>query len=328
MKIRRKKTILILGLCICMLLSGCQVAGRKVVFTTGLGTKDIFRIGDSVCTLPEAKVYLCNYQNIYGSAYGLNLWEQEDSRAQLEKYVKELTISELARITCMDMLAAEQGISLNEEEKKKVADAAEEYFDSLNEDEIAYMDVTVETIQTLYENYALADKLYSSLTEGVNEEVSDDEARIMHAMQIFVTNQETADIVTQKLAAGDDFASLASDYNEASDIEITFGRSDIPKEVEDVVFSLEDEEISGCITTEQGYYFMKCVNKYDEELTQENKLAIAQEREKTAFNDAYDEFVAEQDSMMNYELWDATEIDTSGKIKTNSFFAVYAKYCK
>ncbi len=328
MNIRRKKMILIPVLCVSLLLGGCQIAGRKVVFTTGLGNKDLFRIGETVCTLPEAKVYLCNYQNIYGSVYGVELWKQESSKKELEQYVKEMTVSELARITCMDQLAKQQDISLSEEEKKQAADAAKAYFVSLTEDEIAYMDVTEETIRTLYENYALADKLYRSLTEGVNEEVSDDEARIMHAMQIFVTEKEKANVIAQRLAAGEDFISLASDYNEAQDIEVTFGRGDVPTEVEEEVFSMEDGQISPCIETASGYYFIKCVNKYDEELTQENKVKIAQEREKTAFNDAYDEFVSEQDSMLNEKLWEETKMDTSGKITTNSFFSVYAQYCR
>lgn len=328
MNIRRKKMILIPVLCVSLLLGGCQIAGRKVVFTTGLGNKDLFRIGETVCTLPEAKVYLCNYQNIYGSVYGVELWKQESSKKELEQYVKEMTVSELARITCMDQLAKQQDISLSEEEKKQAADAAKAYFVSLTEDEIAYMDVTEETIRTLYENYALADKLYRSLTEGVNEEVSDDEARIMHAMQIFVTEKEKANVIAQRLAAGEDFISLASDYNEAQDIEVTFGRGDVPTEVEEEVFSMEDGQISLCIETASGYYFIKCVNKYDEELTQENKVKIAQEREKTAFNDAYDEFVSEQDSMLNEKLWEETKMDTSGKITTNSFFSVYAQYCR
>ena len=90
---------------------------------------------------------------------------------------------------------------------------------------------------------------------------------------------------------------------------------------------MEDGQVSSCIETDDGYYFIRCVNTYDEELTQENKTKIAQEREKTAFNDAYDAFVAEQDSMLNEKLWDETEIDTDGKITTNSFFAVYSQYC-
>lgn len=328
MRLRTKKIMLIPVLCTALLTGGCEIAGRKVIFTTGLGNKDVFRIGETVCTLPEAKVYLCNYQNIYGSVYGLNLWDQASSKKQLGQYVKEMTISELARITCMDQLAKQQDIILSEEEKQQAADAAKAYFSSLSKEEIAYMDVTEETIKTLYENYALADKLYATLTEGVNEEVSDDEARIIHAMQIIVKEKEKADAVAVRLASGEDFASLASDYNEGQDIEVTFGRGDVPKEVEAVAFSMEDGQVSSCIETEDGYYFIKCVNKYDEELTQENKVKIAQEREKTAFNDAYDDFVDEQDSMLNEKLWDETEIETDGSITTNSFFSVYAQYCK
>ena len=48
------------------------------------------------------------------------------------------------------------------------------------------MDVSEATIEKLYENYALASKVYTSLTTGVNEEVSDDEARVMEAQQIYV----------------------------------------------------------------------------------------------------------------------------------------------
>ena len=97
MKIRTKKLMLIPVLCASLLCGGCEVAGRKVIFTTGIGNKDVFRIGETVCTLPEAKVYLCNYQNIYGSVYGLNLWEQASSKKQLDSYVKEMTISELEK---------------------------------------------------------------------------------------------------------------------------------------------------------------------------------------------------------------------------------------
>ena len=328
MKLRRKNLIIVLLLLFCMLLSGCTVAGRKVVFTTGLGSKDVFRIGEHTCTLPEAKVYLCNYQNIYGTAYGLYLLEEMNSSSELEKYIRDLTINELARITCMDLLAEEQGISLSEDEIAKMKEAAKSYYSSLSDAEIKYMDVTEDTIETLYRNYALADKLYHALTEGVNEEVSDDEARIMHARQIFVTQKEVTDVIAGRLANGDDFSALASEYNEAGEIEVTLGRGMMPKEVEDTIFSMEDGDITGCLETEEGYYFIECVNKYDEELTQENKVKIAEQREKTAFNDAYDDFVAKQDSMLNKELWEKIELDKSGEIKTNSFFSVYQQYCE
>ena len=61
------------------------------------------------------------------------------------------------------------------------------------------MDVKEKDIVTAYEHYALAEKLYKTLTEGVDEEVSDDEARVIHVQQIFVTDEESARTVQDLL---------------------------------------------------------------------------------------------------------------------------------
>lgn len=92
-------------------------------------------------------------------------------------------------MVCLDQLAKEKEMELSEEEKEKTAQAAEEYFASLTEEETAYMGVSESDIKEYYEHYALAQKVYHSLTKAVNEEVSDDEARVMEIMQIFVSDE-------------------------------------------------------------------------------------------------------------------------------------------
>ena len=189
------------------------------------------------------------------------------------------------------------------------------------------MDVSEATIEKLYENYALASKVYTSLTTGVNEEVSDDEARVMEAQQIYVKDQSRAgEVQASRLANGEDFRTVAADYNEAAQIDITFGRDEMPKEVEDIAFNLNDDEISGSIATEDGYYFIKCINKFNQELTDANKVKIVKKREKEAFNDEYDAFVADLSSSLNEKVWDELELKTDGTITTNSFFEVLDKY--
>ena len=218
-------------------------------------------------------------------------------------------------------------MTLSEDETAKVAEAAKEYYASLSEDETAYMDVAEADIAEYYTHYALAQKLYHSLTNGVNEEVSDDEARVMEIMQIYVTDEDRAHEVEQKLAQGDDFASVANNYNELSAIQVTVSRDDLPDEVEEVAFQLDDNAVSGMIVAGNGYYFIKCLNKYNEELTEANKSNIVEKREKEAFDDVYNEFVASLSSRLNTDLWDGIELTTDGSIQTNSFFAVFEKYC-
>jgi len=307
-----------------MALTGCQIGNKDIVVSGTLSSRQVFTLDKSACSLKEAKVYLANYQNIYGTAYTIDLWQHDFGDASLLDYVKDITLEELTRVYTMDLLAQSQEVTLSEDETAKVAEAAKEYYASLSEDETAYMDVAEADIAEYYTHYALAQKLYHSLTNGVNEEVSDDEARVMEIMQIYVTDEDRAHEVEQKLAQGDDFASVANNYNELSAIQVTVSRDDLPDEVEEVAFQLDDNAVSGMIAAGNGYYFIKCLNKYNEELTEANKSNIVEKREKEAFDDVYNEFVASLSSRLNTDLWDGIELTTDGSIQTNSFFA---KYC-
>lgn len=316
--------------CVCalsMALTGCQIGNKDIVVSGTLSSRQVFTLDKSACSLKEAKVYLANYQNIYGTAYTIDLWQHDFGDASLLDYVKDITLEELTRVYTMDLLAQSQEVTLSEDETAKVAEAAKEYYASLSEDETAYMDVAETDIVEYYTHYALAQKLYHSLTNGVNEEVSDDEARVMEIMQIYVTDEDRAHEVEQKLAQGDDFASVANNYNELSAIQVTVSRDDLPDEVEEVAFQLDDNAVSGMIAAGNGYYFIKCLNKYNEELTEANKSNIVEKREKEAFDDVYNEFVASLSSRLNTDLWDGIELTTDGSIQTNSFFAVFEKYC-
>lgn len=307
-------------------LCGCQVGDTDIALTSGLSDEEVFRIGDTTCTLPKARIFLTNYQNLYGTAYGINLWEHDFGDDSLEDYIKDLTISQLARIISMDYLAQEQEIALDDTELAHIEDAAEAYYGSLSKDEIAYMDVDVEIIRELYQQYGLADKLYQQLTTGVDNEVSDDEARIMEAYQIFVTDKEDADAISDGLADGSDFLTLAGSYNKADRTEITFGKGELPENVEKASFALDADEIAGPLETDEGYYFIKCIDNYNQELTDANKQVILERRRKEAFDDVYEAFVATLPSEFNEALWDSIEVRADESIKTNSFFEVYENY--
>lgn len=324
----KRKWIQMIPVTIAMLmcLGGCQIGNRQIVVSGSLSDKQVFKIGSATCGVKEAKVYLTNYQNIYGTAYGLNLWEHDFGDDSLTQYVKDITLEELTHVVCMDLLAESQEVSLSEEEKADVASAAKEYYASLSEDEIAYLAVTESDIAEYYAHYALAQKLYRSLTNGVNDEVSDDEARVIEIMQIYVTDETKAAEVSSKLKNGDDFASVANNYNQLSSIQVTVSRDELPAEVEKVAFDLDNGEISDEIPVDHGYYFIKCLNKYDEELTEANKSNIVEKREKEAFDDIYNEYVSGLSSYLNQNLWDELDLDTDASIATDSFFEVFEKY--
>ncbi len=310
-----------------MAVSGCKVGSTEVVVNSGFSGSEVFRIKDEVCTLSEARVFLTNYQNIYADMYGVNLWKHKFQENELETYVKDVTVSQLAQILAMDFLAEEKDISLSEEEQSKIKEAAKAYYDSLNDAEKQYMHVSEGDIEKLYRRYGLANKLYTHLTGDVNAEVSDDDARVMEAAQIYVTDENDANEIENQLSNGADFMSLAGTYNETVEIEVAFGRNDVPKEVEEVAFSLENEQISGKISAENGWYFIKCINNYNQELTDANKSVILEQRRKEAFDDVYSEFLEELPSEFNKEVWKEVKLENDKEITTDSFFKTYEKYC-
>ena len=312
-------------------LTGCTIGDTEIIFNTNsVGFGQVFSINGEKCTKEEARLYLCNYQNIYGNAFGLNLWEYDNAEVgagqTLEEYVKDVTLAELANIMCMAQLAKERDISLTSEEKDKIAKVAEEYYASLSKEECSYIGIDKSKLKKYYEKYALAQKLYNLLTQGVNEEVSDDEARVMRIQQIFVKSNEKALLVQEKLAKKEKFDSLASTYNEAAVIEKNLARGELPEAVDAIAFQLENGETSEMIVTEKGYYFIKCINKFDRELTEENKDNIIEKRRKEQFEDKFVEFIGKSQFELNEKVWEEIKVDTSGIIKTNSFFDIYEKY--
>ncbi|MGN0342836.1 MAG: peptidylprolyl isomerase [Roseburia sp.] len=307
-------------------LSGCSIGNTEVVLSEELSPKEVFRIGEETVTVAQMKVYLCNYQSLYGKSYGIDMWEQQFQTEDLQDYVKDVAMSQMTRIVCMRQLADQEQVTLTEEEKASVEAAAREYYDSLTAEELEYINASETEIQRLYEDYALANKVYETLVTSIDDEVSDDEARIMEVQQIFVTSRTTAAEVQSKLSAGADFETVAKSYNEAAEIDVTFGRGDMPAEVEEVAFSMEDGEVSPCISTEDGYYFIKCINKFNQELTDENKQIIIKKREEASFEEKYATLMETTDSYINESAWEDITLLTDGSITTDNFFDVYEKY--
>ena len=197
--------------------SGCRVGDEEVTISRGMADNEVFLIDGKVCTLPVMKLVLMNNMNLHGESYGIDLLQNEDLKVQkkFEQYVKKTSMDEITRVYSMVALANAQGVTLTDEQKELAQWAGEDCFKSLTDEEVSYLAITEEQVQDIYEKYALADKLYRVLVQDVNEEVSDDEARIMEVRQIYTTNEEQARKAVADLKAETEFSTVAANYNEA-----------------------------------------------------------------------------------------------------------------
>ncbi|MBD5459763.1 MAG: peptidylprolyl isomerase [Lachnospiraceae bacterium] len=346
----KKGKIVCLLAALWLLFAGCGGTDGKdmtVVLTTGFRRDEIFRIDSVSCSLPEIMVYLTNTQNQYESVYGQEIWETELNGMTLEQNIKDTVLARMAQVKSMTLLAEENGIELSKEEKELAEQAAEEYFASLNEKEITLLGVDQDVIGKLYEEYALAQKVYDQIIQDINPEISDDEARIITVQHILfktytldgtgrkVEYTDNAKASVYEKAAGvlalandgqHDFESLIAEYSEDSIAVYSFGKGEMDPDFEAAAFNLGNNEISGIVESQFGYHIIKCLNTFDREETDHNKLKIVEQRRQEVFGQEYDAFVEQLIRLLNENLWEEVTFIHDAEVTTSDFFDVYNKY--
>jgi len=344
-----KKAAAVLA-CVLILIStacGKESGNAKVVFTTGLGRNEVFRIDHAVCTVPEIMVYLTNTGNQYESVYSPEVWDVSHDGVTLEENVKETVLAKIAQIKTMYLLAENRGVVLDEEEEERVKRAAREYFGSLNDTEKELMGVEESIIEQMYREYALADKVYQFIIQDVRPEISDDEARTITVQHILLHTYTTdaaggrvaysdkvkqtvyekaCEIRRMAVEEGQDFLELASRYSEDSTITYSFRKGEMDAVFEEAAFSLETDGISQVIETSAGYHIIKCISTFDREQTDLNKLIIVEERRREIFGQEYDAFVDTLARQLNTKLWNGISLLHDENVDTTEFFEIYAKY--
>ncbi len=351
MKKNRKwyKSVLLLGMAI-LLLGGCQgkddTEGTKIVLTTGFEENEIFRIEKSSCVRSEVMVYLMNTKNQYEEIFGKEIWNTSHDGMTLEENIKETVLAKLAKIKAMNLLAQQRGIVLEEEEKKQIMKAAQEYYDSLNETELTELALTTDMIRQMYEEYALADKVYDHLIADINPEISDDEARTITVQHILIKtyslNEEGERIpyteqakkqayqqakeIWQMAADGKDFSGLIAEYSEDSNASYSFGKGSMDVSFEEAAFNLGTDEISGVVESDSGYHIIKCISTFNREETDRNKIKIVEQHRKEVFDEEYTRFVNGLTRNLNAELWEEIGFMENEAITTSSFFETLHGY--
>ncbi|MBQ4068226.1 MAG: peptidylprolyl isomerase [Lachnospiraceae bacterium] len=328
------------------LVSGCSC--RDVYFTTGLSDNDIFKIDGVATSRQEAMLYLTCEKNLYETSYGSEIWEHEVSEGTtLTDYVKNIVKERLAQVSALNQLAKKNKITLSEKEEKKIKRAAQAFYEGLSDEEIEYMDIELEDVDEAYSKYALAEKVYSELTKDIEPEVSDADALVIKVQSIYIktysvdaegniteyskeekkdAKQKAKDLLSQVKEEDADFYEIASKYSDAEEVEYVFGKGEMVEEFEEAAYLLKDDQISKLVTTDTGYYIIKCIEDYMIEETQANKESIiAQEKDK-GFKEVYEPFLDSVTSEFNDKVWNEIDFKESKNVTTCNFYDIYNSY--
>lgn len=342
--------VMLVAVCVLgVVVSGCgkNKNGSKVVFTRGLEKDEIFRIGDEICKSSEMLVFLTTTQYEYESVYGAKIWNTSLDGVTLEDNVKETVLEKVAQMKSMALLAKKKNVELDETEKSFASAAAKDYMGHISVAQRESLGITEETVQKLFEEYALAHKVYQKVIEDVNPEISDDEARIVTVQQIVIrtTSRDAQGNETELLTAQKQeqyelavsvleqakegrksFEELASKYSQDPTITYSFGKGEMDPAIEAAAFSLETDEISSVVESSGGYHIIKCINTFDEEETRANKQRLLEAKKNEVFGEEYDEFVNSLVRKLNASAWDKVTLLQEGTVPAVDFFEIYEKF--
>ena len=323
-----------------VLMAACD---RTVVVTGGFAEGEVFRINTLSCNRSEMNIYLTNMANAYEATFGEQIWTTSAGNTTIEDAFKETVLAKVTRIKVLNLMAKEEKITLSGDEKKSLKKAAKAYMKTLSKNEKAELGADEDLVYQMYSEYALAEKVYNSIVDEVNFEISDDDARSITVEQIFIKTyhedthgrltdysdaakaeaKERALAIREKAVTESDFESLCALYNEEDESTHTYRRGEMPEAYENVAFALEEGEISYVITTDDGYYIVKCISTYERKATNENKEAIINEAKRKAFEEKYNEFLPNVIANINEKEWENIKIIHNSEMKTDSFFDIY-----
>lgn len=337
--IKARKCIVLLCALSVLILQGCTPG--NLVITTGFDKTELMRINDTSTYLPEYMLYLTTVQNQYEKIYGEGLWTQEYGNESLEDRVKNKVIAELGQVKVMNLMARDYGIDFSEAEVSDIEKKATVFYDSLTETEIESLKLTYDICLNACKEYVMSGKVYDFVIKDVNPEISDDEARTVTVLQIFVktysADSNDAHIAYSERAAREayekinlagslledkdtSFESIQAKYNESPDSVLTISRGMLEPEIEEPIFNLSRDEISPVIKTDDGYYIFKCISDFDIDSTQKNKINILNEQREQVFEETYNKYLTSITKSLNKELFDSIKMLHDPEIVTSNFF--------
>lgn len=282
-----------------------------------------------------AKIQQVTYETYYGSLFGEDMWSQSfDGTTTFGDSTREGVLEELKQMYIINQHAAEYNVSLSEEDNKKIEETAAKFMKDNSSDAKTAMGADEEQIKKFLSLYTVQGRVTDAILEGVDREVSDEEAAQKTISYVVLSAEgeadeegNTAEPTEEELANKKAEATKLSEDSIASgDFEATVTNAGLTssktsyKNAEDEDASLDsavlaaadelsDGETSDVIETEDGFYVVNMVSTFDKDATETRKAEIISERESEYFENLYSGWEEASEITINEKAWAKVQFD-------------------
>ena len=301
----------------------------RIKLTTGLGKDTFAKINGETVDMSTAKLLLSELKYSYEKTFDANVWGEPLENVTTEEYVKNSVRDTIEHVICLNRMAKDATVRLSDEDHKMIKEAAALYYSELPAKTIDKGDFDRDTVEEYYTLLRIAEKVFYSVTDDIDTEVSTDEARVINVQYIFFSAMEyddagnsvsvseseckskkkSAENVLEQIEEGSDFLSLARENSDDSQVVLEFGRGEYLKQFEDAAFALEMGTVSDVVETDIGYYIIKCTNDNVESDYEKRSKEVVFSRRMESFAEKYAEFSQECDGEFNSDFWEKTPME-------------------
>lgn len=306
----------------------------------------VMTVGDEEVTLGVANFYArmtqAQYETYYLSMMSSNgmtmtaedMWNQEYEGETTEQTTKDGLLESLQNMYLISQHAEEYGVSLTEEEQDAISEAAAQ-FDEDNTDEAKEaVSGYKKDIEKYLELVTIQSKMDSPMREGVDEEVSDEEAAQKAMNYVFFSYtttdesgnsaelsddektalQTTAQNLSERVKAGEDMADVAEESS-ATVQEATFDGESTTYDADLIAAADALEEVgdvTDVIETDSGLYVAQLTSLLDRDATDARKDEIVEERRQEQYDSLLEEWRDATEISVDEKVWNKIDFNDQG----------------
>lgn len=334
-----KKRLAVLALAGAMtmsMLTGCSstIDNDEVVATVG---EDEITVGLANF---YARMTQAQYETYYGAYLGDDMWTGEASEGvTYEESVKDQILEDLEVMVLSQAHMEEYGVTLNDEEKAAIEEAAKAFDDANSDEDKEKVSGDKEIVEQFLTLSTIRQKVETAVIDSLNVEVSDEEAAQKSMQYVLFANtgvdEETGSatpLTDEELAEREaDALKFAEEAKAAGDLE-TFAESygvevktatfhagseaSVPEEIVNAADVLNEGEVTDAVETENGYYIAKVTSLFDEEATEIEKESMIAEKEQEGYDEIIEGWKEEAEISVKESVWkkvDFTNLTVSMK---------------
>lgn len=160
-------------------------------------------VGNESVSYEEAFAYVYMLKQQYEPAMGENIWDfQVAEGVDFESYAKDQIVDLIMQVKIISQQGEKQEIHLTEDEIWEAKRMASRFMKTVSEEDAAEYSLTEELMASIYEDHILAEKVYEIVTNEVDTNISDKEAK--QAAKEYLANKEQTDEEGKKIDVNDE----------------------------------------------------------------------------------------------------------------------------